>query len=199
MSTPRRIAVYGPSGSGKTTFSRTAGARLGLPVVELDAIFHSRPDWDDLSEDEYRAAVERTLAAHPGGWVIDGNYGTVRGLILPHADTAVWLRLPFPVVYSRLVRRTVRRAWSRELLWGVNRESWRLSFLSRESILLWGITHWREHHRKTRQALREAKARGTQIVVLRSPAEVRAFVDELGGGVEAAPTAAYAAAAGGNP
>jgi adenylate kinase family enzyme len=175
----RRIAVYGPSGSGKSTFARELAARLGLPHIELDAIVHSRPDWDDLPVEEFRSAVREVVAENCGGWVIDGNYSPVRDLVLPHADTAVWLRLPFRVVYPRLIRRSLRRMWSRELLWGVNRESFRIGFLSRESILLWGITNWRPHHTKTRAALREAKDRGTHIVVLRTAREVEAFLRRM--------------------
>ena len=173
-----RIAVYGPSGSGKTTFSRELGARLSLPVIELDAVYHCRPGWNDLSDQEFREATGRVLAEHPGGWVIDGNYGMVRDLILPHADTAIWLRLPFHVVYPRLVRRTVGRMWTREMLWDTNYESFRLSFTSRESILLWGLTNWRPHRQKMREALRTANP-DTRIVVLRTPAEVSGFLKAL--------------------
>jgi hypothetical protein len=109
--------------------------------------------------------------------VIDGNYSAVRDLILPNAETVVWLRLPFPIVYARLVRRTLGRAWTHEPLWGVNYETWREIFLSRESMLVWGIRRWREHHRKTRAALREARALGLRIIVLRSPAAVGAFLE----------------------
>jgi adenylate kinase family enzyme len=186
----RRIVVYGPSGSGKTTLSRMLGEQLGLAVVELDAIYHCRPGWNDLSEEEYREAVREVLAANPDGWVIDGNYGMVRDLILPNAETAIWLRLPLRVVYPRLFWRTVSRAWRRDLLWGVNRESWRLSFFSRESILLWGFTNWRPHRTKTRAALREAKASGTRIVVLRSPREVRQFEATITRQIETAPARA---------
>jgi hypothetical protein len=175
----RRIVVYGPSGSGKTTFSRELARGLGLPAIELDAIYHSRPNWHDLSTEEFRDAVECLLAVHPDGWVIDGNYSAVRDLILPHAETAIWLRLPFRVVYSRLARRTLRRMWTREPLWDVNYESFRLGFFSRDSILLWGITNWRPHHHKTRAALRHAKALGVRVIVLRTPAEVARYLAAL--------------------
>ncbi|MCL6644731.1 MAG: (d)CMP kinase, partial [Dehalococcoidia bacterium] len=58
----RRVAVYGPSGSGKSTLARALGERLGLPVVELDAVYHARSNWQDLSREEFRAAVEGLLA-----------------------------------------------------------------------------------------------------------------------------------------
>ena len=86
----------------------------------------------------------------------------------------VWLRLPFRVVYPRLVRRTLQRAVSRELLWGTNRERWR-DVLGRESMLVWGISNWKAHHRKMRARLRQAPP-GVRIVVLRSSREVVGFL-----------------------
>lgn len=167
--------MYGPSGSGKTTFSRALGQRLGLPLIELDALFHDKPEWQDATRDEFRAKVAAFLAAYPGGWVTDGNYHSMVGdLILAEADTAIWLRLPFRVVYPRLARRTVTRLFTRELLWDTNRERWRDVF-GPQSMLVWGITNWRLHHRKVRERLREAPD-GTRIVVLRSTGEVREYL-----------------------
>jgi len=167
--------VYGPSGSGKTTFSRALGERLALPVAELDALFHDKPEWQDATRDEFRAKVTAFLAAHPEGWVTDGNYhGMVGDLVLAEADTAVWLRLPFHVVYPRLARRTVKRLFTRELLWDTNRERWRDVF-GPQSMLVWGITNWRTGHRKARVALPGA-APGTRVVVLRSTGEVQEYL-----------------------
>ena len=150
----RRIAVYGPSGSGKSTVARRIGAALGLPVVELDALYH-QPNWTPTPNDEFRAKVTRVLDGHADGWVCDGNYHTVRDLVLARADAVVRLMLPFRVVYPRLFWRTVSRAWTKQELWNGNRESWRLSFTSRDSILLWGITHWRAHFRGIGRSLAE--------------------------------------------
>lgn len=150
--------------------ARRIGKLVGLPVVELDAIFW-RPKWQSTPEDEFRAKVVAELDRCHDGWVCDGNYSTVRDAILPMADTVVWLRLPFRVAYWRLLKRTISRAWTKEPLWGTNRESWRQSFLSRESILLWGISHWRAHHRNVRRTLREIPHRAT-VVELRSASEV---------------------------
>lgn len=173
----RKVAVHGPSGSGKTTFARTLAGVLGVPAIELDAVYHCRPGWEDLTDDEFRAAVRDLLDRHrPDGWVIDGNYAAVRDLVHAEAESAIWLRFPFHVVFPRLVRRTLRRMWTREVLWGVNRESARMTFFSRQSILLWGITNWRPHRRKTRAALRRAKEQGVRVFVLRSPREASAFL-----------------------
>lgn len=176
---PRRVAIYGPSGSGKSTLARRVGEALGLPVCELDALVHANPGWVDASREEVRARLEAFFAAHPDGWVIDGNYtGMVQDLILPRADLLVWLRLPFRTVYPRLAVRTFRRRLRNELLWGTNRESLRVTLFSRDSILWWGLSNWRPHHRRMRQLFR-ARPPHVPLRVLRSPREVRAFEAEL--------------------
>ncbi len=186
MKPPRRICVYGPSGSGKSTVSRRIATALGLPRVELDAVFHARPGWDDLSKEEFRAAVVAVLASHPEGWVIEGNYSMVQDLILPGADTVVWLRLPFRVVYPRLVQRTLRRSLSGELLWGVQRERLLAQFFSpQDSMLWWGLSHWRKGIRQTGEGL-EATPHSARVVTMRSDQEVRAFLRSLEGGARGA-------------
>lgn len=173
----RRIMVCGPTGSGKTTVARRIGELLHLPMVELDALFW-RPNWQPTPAEEFRAKVLDTLNARDGGWVCDGNYSALRDAILPMADTVLWLRVPFRVAFWRLLKRTMTRAWTREPLWGSNYESWRQSFLSKESILLWCVTHWRAHHRNFRRALREIPHRAT-VVELRSSHEVEDLLASL--------------------
>jgi adenylate kinase family enzyme len=170
----RRVVVYGPSASGKTTVGRVLATRLHVPFVELDGVFHARPDWQDLSREEFRREVTALLTTHADGWVFDGNYDFVRDLVLPLADSVVWLRLPFPVVYARLVLRTLRRAIGNAELWNGNRESLRQTFLSRDSMLLWGVTAWRAHHRAAARAL--ATLPHGPLYELRSPRAVRKFL-----------------------
>ncbi len=83
-----RISVVGSSGSGKTTLAKALAARLDIPFVELDAIFH-QPNWTELPDDEFRARVREAVAAD--AWVVDGNYGVVRPIVLGRATTVVWL------------------------------------------------------------------------------------------------------------
>ena len=170
-----KIAIYGPSGSGKSTLACMLGEKLGLPVVELDAIFHAHPNWVDLETGEFRARVAAVLLEHSEGWVIDGNYSVVRDLILGQADTAIWLRLPFRTVYRRLASRTISRAMVGAELWNGNRESLRQTFLSRDSMLWWGITSWRPASRKTREALTTVPHHA-RVIVLRSPRQVARLV-----------------------
>jgi adenylate kinase family enzyme len=138
--------VIGNTGSGKTTFSRALAQRLGVPHVELDAL-NWRSDWVMASHDEIRAQVETALAGD--GWVIDGNYhGPLGTTVLKQADEVVWLDLPFPTTFWWLLRRTLRRLRTREQLWGTtNTESFRRSFVSRDSILWYLVKTYRRRRR----------------------------------------------------
>src|SRR5689334_5774453 len=93
----RRIAVTGTSGSGKTTFARRLGERLGLPHIELDALFW-RPGWVESDTESFRTRVAEAIAGE--GWVVDGNYSPVRDLYLARVDTVVWLDLPLRVCFA---------------------------------------------------------------------------------------------------
>lgn len=183
----RRIAIYGPSGSGKTTIGRELAPLLGVPFVELDAVFHARPGWQDLSREEFRREAIALLAAHPDGLVFDGNYDHVRDLVLPRTDSVVWLRLPFHVVYPRLVARTLRRGFSNAELWGGNHETLGQALFSRDSMLLWGITAGRPHHRAATRAL--AALPHGPLHELRSPRAVRTFLANVKATSVAAPLA----------
>jgi adenylate kinase family enzyme len=173
-----RIVIYGPTGSGKTATAKRMGELLALPVVELDSLFW-RPNWNPAPDEEFRARVAEALNANRAGWICDGNYTSkVPDLILPQADLVIWLRLPFVVTYWRLLTRTVRRVWTEETLWGTNRESWQQAFLSRDSLLLWAITHWRQQIINVAGALREIPHRA-EVIKLHSTKEVDRFLASL--------------------
>jgi adenylate kinase family enzyme len=174
----RRIVVYGPASTGKTTVASRIAQRIGVPHVELDAVFWL-PGWTQKSEEEFRAEVSALLEKYPDGWVFDGNYRLVRDLILPLADTVVWLHPPFLVACWWLWKRTISRAWRREILWGTNRESWRQSFFSRDSLILYQMTHWRRSLKRTARALVEIQ-NNASVFELRSTREVNDFLTSLG-------------------
>ena len=169
----RRVAVFGTTGSGKSWLAERLAERAGLRVVELDALFWGR-DWQPAPVDLFRHRVERETS--DDGWIVVGNYGQVRDLVWRPADTLVWLDLPLPVVMSRLLRRTVKRAVTREELWGTgNRETLSNAFLSRNSILLYALkTHRRNRERFAQEC--EALAGEKRVVRLRSRRDIERFV-----------------------
>jgi adenylate kinase family enzyme len=174
-----RISIRGTTGSGKTTLGHTLGQRLGLPIVELDAIYWL-PNWQAKPLDQFRADVQAALGACPRGWICVGNYSHVQDLVLSQADTVLWLRLPFRVSFWRLCKRTVARAWTQQPLWAgnPNRESWRQSFCSRNSILLYAITSRKMHVETTLRSL-GATPHHASIIELRSARAVRRLLERL--------------------
>ena len=170
----RRIVVYGSACSGKSTVASHISQNIGMPHIELDAVFWKQ-QWVKMPMEEFRIEVSTLLSEHTDGWVFDGNFNRVRDLILPLADTVVWLRLPFRVVFWWALKRAIIRCWTGELLWGTNRESWRLQFLSRESLIFYIITRWRCRQEKIEQDLREIPHQAS-IIQLRSPQEINNFL-----------------------
>lgn len=175
-----RLSIRGATGSGKSTLGHILGQRLGLPVVELDALYWL-PDWHMKPLEQFRADVQAALDAHPQGWICVGNYRHVANLVLPQADTVLWLRLPFRVSFWRLFKRTIRRAWTQQLLWdgNPNRESWRESFFSRQSILLYALTTSRRTHVATTLHLLATIPHQATVIELRSARAVRRLLQRV--------------------
>jgi len=170
-----RVRVVGNSGAGKTTFARALAGRLGVPHLELDAVFWDA-GWTKRDVDEARALIATFLAQPEArkGWVADGNWTSVLGGALDGVETYVWLDYPRRVVMPRVVRRTVRRGVTRTELWHGNREDLR-SLLSRDphqNIVLWAWTA----HRPARERY-GALAQSEHVIRLRSPREARRWLD----------------------
>jgi adenylate kinase family enzyme len=152
-----RINIIGSAGSGKSTLadslSRSLAARsTACPVIELDALFW-REGWQQTPLEEFRALVADKLGA--GRWIVCGNYSTVRDITWQRADAVIWLDYGLPLVFRRLLRRTIQRIITQEELWGGNRETWRAQFLSRDSLLLYVL---KTHHRRRAVTAAQFKA-----------------------------------------
>jgi hypothetical protein len=101
-----RILILGRTGSGKTTLARELAATIGVPHVELDALYFG-PDFSTVPLSVLR---ERTSAAIAGDrWVTDGNKSAVRDLVWPRADTVIWLDYSLAVSLWRLGKRAIWR------------------------------------------------------------------------------------------
>jgi adenylate kinase family enzyme len=171
-----RVVIIGSSCAGKTTFAVRLAEALGQPTTDLDELFWA-PNWQPKPLEEFRRLAEQ--AASSERWVVAGNYSDVRAVLWPRATAVVWLNYGFAVVLWRAVTRTVRRVVTRELLWQGNRESFKRSFLSRESILVWVVSTFYKRRRQF-QALRENNPYPhLSWVELNHPAEAERFVRSL--------------------
>ena len=168
-----RVVVIGTSCVGKTTFAQALARVLNFPHVELDSL-HWQPNWIPRPPEEFRALTAQALAKDC--WITDGNYGAVRDLVWSRATTVIWLNYSFPVVLWRAITRTIRRVLTQEELFSGNRESLRMAFLSRESILWWVITTFHRRRRQYRRLFDTATTPRLAYVEFRSPAEARNFL-----------------------
>jgi adenylate kinase family enzyme len=170
---PRRVLVAGTAGVGKTTTAKRIARAIGAPHTELDGLYHGS-GWTVLPDFEERVRVVTSAPT----WVSEWQYGRVRQLLAERADTLVWLDLPKPVAFVRLLRRTVRRRLQRTELWNGNVEPPLWTFFTREDhILRWGIAK-RDEMRRRVPALAVADPH-LRIVRLRSQREIERFVGRL--------------------
>lgn len=165
----QRIVVVGSAGAGKTTLAKQLAAQSRVPHIELDAL-HWGPDWTSSTPEEMRRRVREAI--NGTSWTLDGNYLKLCGDVWMCADTIIWLDYSFFVVFGRILRRSVRRAIWREVLWNGNRESWKLMF-SRDSILLWVISTYRQRRREVLEALAQPEFSHLRVVHLGSPRQTR--------------------------
>lgn len=173
MDSLRRFVVVGTSGSGKTTFARQLAAARGITHIELDAL-HWEPNWVEAADDVFLERVDQ--ATGPPAWVVDGNYSKARPFVWQRADAVCWLDFDFHLVMWRLFSRTVRRAFSQEELWKGNRESWRMSFMTRDSVLLWGLTTYHLRRREYQELLRSPESARLRVFHLKNPAQAQQFL-----------------------
>jgi len=170
--------VIGTTSSGKSTLARRMSERLGLDFIELDAI-HWQANWTPISLEGFRERVE--TGTNSPSWVVAGNYHVVRDLIWPRAEAVVWLDYSFPVVFWRLLARTIRRGWTKEELWNGNREKfwWHLKLWSDESLFYWLFkTYWRRK-RETPILLSFPEHEHLHLIHLRSPREADEWLASL--------------------
>ena len=172
----QRVAIVGSSGSGKTTLARALAARLGCPHVELDAL-NWEPGWTAAPLDIFRQRVAAAVAED--AWVSDGNYGSSRDLVWPRAQAIVWLDYSLAVCFRRVFLRTMRRLFTRQGLWSGNKESFRMAFLSRDSLLLWVLRTHNRRRRDIRADLEHPEHAHLTVVRHGSPGETRQWRRDL--------------------
>ena len=166
----RRVLIIGSGGAGKSTLARRIGARTGLPVIHLDALYWT-PGWVETPPDVWRETVAVLLLRD--AWVMDGHYGGTLDARLAAADTVVFLDLPRAVCLGRVVRR-----WAR--FRGTGRPSMAPGCPERlDAAFAWWVWTYPQRRRSGVLAKLAALPPATHVVVFRSSREVDRFVAAL--------------------
>ncbi len=171
----QRIVIVGSSGAGKSTLAHKLAEKLGVPHVELDAL-HWGPNWTSTPMEILGPRVAAALAGD--GWTVSGNYLKLRDIVWSRADRIIWLDYPMTLVMWWILRRTIRRCITREPLWTNNNiESWRMSFLSTNSIIVWTWTTWRKNRWVFPKLFRSPECRHLRIYRFTSPMQTQRWLD----------------------
>ena len=172
----QRVLVVGNTGAGKSTLASTLADRLGVPHVEMDALWW-QAGWTASDPGLFRERLRAATATDR--WVACGNYHShAFDVVWPRADTIVWLDLPLAIVLARLVRRTLRRIRRREQLWNGNVERWGALF-GRESLLVWALKSHGKHRARYPTLLDATGTAHATTVRLRSPRAVERWLAHL--------------------
>lgn len=170
----QRVAIVGASGSGKTTLARQIAQKLHIPHVELDRL-HWEPNWIEAPTPIFAARVSEALAGDC--WVVDGNYSKIRDLVWSRADTIVWLDYSFGVVIKQILQRTIRRVVLQEECCNGNRETFRIAFLSRDSVILWAMQTYQKNRKKYSVLFEQPEYRHLKRIRLSSPQMAQSWLE----------------------
>ncbi|WP_208641938.1 adenylate kinase [Arthrobacter oryzae] len=202
--TPSRVLFYGVTGSGKSSAARAYAEATGLPEFSVDECIGWLPGWEQRDAAEQRALGAAIVAQDR--WVPDSAYGDWRDLVLARAELVVALDYPRWLSLSRLVRRTVRRIVTGQVVCNGNRETLARA-LAKDSVIRW---HFQSFARKRRvirdmqagrdlSAERDARTVGDRqaardlqgvrdtpsVIVFRRPRELEAWLEAAGTGTGA--------------
>lgn len=167
-----RIAIIGCSGAGKSTLSGRLGQRLNIPVVHLDRLFW-QPGWVESPRPQFEQRVRD--AVQRDRWIIDGTFIATQHIIMPRADTVIWLDFPRSICMWRVLRRLWDhrgRQVRADMPQGCG-EKLDFEFLE----FIWTF---REQYRpKIIARLRQCRP-DQRLIILRTPADVEHFANEQG-------------------
>jgi len=175
----KKIIIIGSAGAGKSTLAKTIAKQLRIPHYELDAINHQK-NWQTIDRDEFRRIVE--TKTEQDGWVFCGNYFSTLGFdFWRKADMIIWCDYSFPLVMTRLLKRTLKRTLTKEELWNGNREGFITNFFTKDSIFVWMIKSWKKQKLRYSEIFANGSSvlPGIQLVRLRSPKATKIFLEHV--------------------
>ena len=175
----QRINVVGTSSSGKTTFSKSLSAILGIDHIEIDQIFWG-PNWYWPNDEEFFANLKENLKKKDA-WILDGNYTRTIPVKWEKVELVIWLDYSFTRTLLHALKRAIKRSITGEELWiGTgNRETFKKSFFSKDSIILWTIKTHRKVGFKYESYMNDKAYSRIKFIRLRSPSEAECFLKQI--------------------
>jgi len=171
-----RIQVVGTSCSGKSTLAEKLSCAMNIPHVELDELFWKQ-GWIESDSEEFYHSVAQAI--DQDSYVCCGNYSRVRELLFLKATHIVWLNYSFQRVLFRALKRTIHRSLFKVKVCNGNVESFKKSFLSKDSILLWVIKTYKRRRKEYPVLLKKEALKGTKIIELKRPCSTQKLIEKI--------------------
>jgi adenylate kinase family enzyme len=172
----QRIVIIGTSCSGKTTLAKTISSKLNIKHIELDEL-HWKPEWIERETEDFKKIVAEEIKEK--SWVADGNYSAIQEMLWSRSTTIIWLDYPFSTVFYRAILRSFKRAITKEVVCSGNTESFKHSFFSNESIILWVLKTHKEQKERYSKLLTNSEYSEKNIIKLKSQAETNQFINSI--------------------
>lgn len=166
----KRVAVFGNAGGGKSTLAKRLAELTRLPLYPVDKL-QFRAGGDAVPHDEYLKVHAELLRRE--GWIIDG-FGCVSSAWerFSAADTLIHVDLPLLTHYRLVTKRFVKGLFASPEGWPDNSPLWSSTM---NSYRVLPLCH-RHLTPRYRQLVVDA-ASSKQVHHLRSPAQIRSFLD----------------------
>ncbi|MEZ5043804.1 MAG: shikimate kinase [Saprospiraceae bacterium] len=173
----KKINVIGTSGSGKSTFSRQLSEALGIPYIEMDAIFWEK-DWNMPKDKVFFQKLKMALKQEK--WVLDGNYSRTNDLKWKEVDTIIWIDFSFARTFYQAIRRAINRVITKKELWpGTgNRESFK-QLLSKDSIVWWTLKTYKRNRVKYLKVMDNPNYKHIEFIHLKTPKACKEFLYKI--------------------
>ncbi|PCJ60968.1 MAG: adenylate kinase [Planctomycetota bacterium] len=174
----KRVNVVGTSGSGKSTFSKKLSEVLSLKYIDMDALFWEK-NWTQASDQEFIRKIAECI--QDDSWILDGNYSKTISLKWEKVDTIIWIDFSFIRTMYQSINRAISRIISNKELWeGTgNKESIKMTFFSKDSILLWTLNTFKSNRKKYEGIMMNQKYAHINFIRLTSPKMCEKFLIDL--------------------
>lgn len=171
-----KILIIGTTGSGKSTLASKISKKLDIKHIEQDNLFW-QPNWQIAPKEEFIAKMMNEIKSD--SWVTCGNHGAVRETLIKEADTIIWLDYSFHIVLYRILKRSIIRAAFKQKCCNGNVETFRQTFFSGNSILLWLFKTYAKRRKDYTLLFNELEKSDKKLIRLKNLKEAESFLKNL--------------------
>lgn len=174
----KKINIIGTSDSGKSTFAKKLSLKLNIEYTEMDSLYWD-DNWTPHNKEYFLQKIEEIT--NKNQWILDGNYRKTIPIKWQKADTIIWLDYSFCRTFFQVFKRAILRIIDKKPLWETsnNKESFKQTFMSKDSILLWMISSYPKTKKRYKLMLKEEKYSHINIIHLKSPKECEEFLKNI--------------------